>query len=209
MRDEEKLAFGELITGLCFVNDREASKEMIMMMWMVVSEFPFADVERAIKELVLRPGYMPKPADLREAVEGKVEGRAIAAWADVQKAMPLGAYKHIDFEDPLINAVIRSLGGWPSMFDQCATAESEKWFRHNFIKDYMAMDHRNMNAEACRPLAGISQAEVVNGKKGDPVPRRIGCDDARKRIAESIDKPSVKLGPRGDDSVPVIELKKA
>lgn len=155
---------------------------------------PIDSVELAVAKSLQSNRLPPKPAELREiAAGGSAEDLAIAAWADVQRALPLGPYKHVQFDDGLINATIRSLGGWPAMFDRLTSAEEEKWYRLNFLKTYQSLARTGVNGEACAALPGLSEAELVNRKTVAPRPRRVGCDETRKRLSHSVVIPQKPL----------------
>lgn len=151
-----------------------------------------AEIEAATAAALQECEFMPPPAVLRRlAGSGKAStlDLAISAWGDVERAFPVGAYKWVDFDDPIINAVIRHLGGWVAMFDQCGTSEKEKWYRHEFVKVYQSFAANGISEEACRPLQGINQGErvrLVNGKVmiQEPTPKRIPCDQKRWKERE-------------------------
>lgn len=134
-----------------------------------------------IKEAVFRAirecHHLPKPSELRRLAgeDNNPETLAIAAWSDVLKAVPLGPWKHVAFQDVLINGTIRLLGGWPTFIERFSSADDEKWLRQDFIKAYKSLAGRGAGGELCLPLAGLSEKEVVNGSLQAPIPYRIGC----------------------------------
>ena len=127
--------------------------------------------------------HMPSPLELRAfaGVEVATDTKAIEAWADVQRAVPVGSYKWVDFGDQRINATIRNLGGWPNFLQRLDGAESEKWARHEFLKTYAAIGD-NPSAEACRPLIGLGEKVCVGGQMRDPIVR-IACSNPERRTA--------------------------
>lgn len=147
-------------------------------------DLPVATTEAAVIRAIRECKFMPKPAELRTLAGVSLTGnqRAVAAWNDVQRAIALGPYKHIDFSDKLCNAVVRNLGGWPSFCSRFASADDEKWVRNDFIRAYEAFVSTGVSGDLIQPLPGLSQAEVVNGVLGDPVPRKISCDEDRLRL---------------------------
>ena len=127
--------------------------------------------------------HMPSPLELRAfaGVEVATDTKAIEAWADVQRAVPVGSYKWVDFADQRINATIRNLGGWPNFLQRLDGAENEKWARHEFLKTYAAIGD-NPSAEACRPLIGLGEKVCVGGQMRDPIVR-IQCSNPERRTA--------------------------
>lgn len=186
MTDGDKQRFSVAITAVLETFGQEATKPMLMGYWLGLRDCEIDELELAVAKAIQDCSKRPMPAELREIIRGgSSEGRAVMAWADVQKAIPLGRYKHVAFDDVLINATIRSLGGWPALFDRCNTAENEKWYRIEFIKAYQAFASSDLSQDACRPLAGLSEVEIVDGKKAAPRPRRIACDPQRaKRLPD-------------------------
>ena len=139
-------------------------------------------VQQACYRAIRECKFVPKPAELREFIFGKVEDRGLLAWADVLKHTGVGGYAHVDFEDRVINAAIRSLGGWPDFLARL-TPRDEKFTRMEFLKSYAAFAASGVSGEICEPLAGLSQGQVVRGQVVDPIPRRLGCKSVRIAIA--------------------------
>src|SRR5690606_23112013 len=115
------------------------------------------------------------------------DDRAMLAWSDVQNAIPLGPYKHVDFSDKLINAAVRNLGGWPAFIGRLVDAESEKWLRLEFTKCYATLANSGVSGEMCAALPGLSQASVRGGEVVAPVAVRIACTSAiAPRVLQSV-----------------------
>lgn len=148
---------------------------------MGLADVPLDQLRRAVVRGIRESATLPRPYDLRRLAGfgDSAEELALAAWNDVQKALGYGPYKTVDFDDKLCNAVIRLMGGWPSFCSRFSGAEDEKWVRQEFFRVYRSMSGSGVSIEAIKPLPGISQAEVVDGKLSDPVPRRIPCDVVR------------------------------
>lgn len=191
---KDKKAFAEAIGAMCLTMQMEASADMIRGYWLALSDLKLEDVQKAVVKAMRTSTSnkkLPFPADLRVLAGAEVspDQKGLFAWNDVLKALPLGPYKHVDFEDRVINACIRSMGGWPNFLSRFGSSDEEKWVRIEFLKSYKGFVEAGCNGDICRPLAGLGQKEVVNGKLSAPVPRRIGCDEARK-IAPSLGRSS-------------------
>jgi hypothetical protein len=176
MKPEEKPEFAVAIGAMCAAFGTDASKALILGFWMGLSDLTLADVQQAVARSMRECQHLPRPVELRRlAGERTAEASAIAAWGDVQKAIPLGPYKHIDFGDRLINAVVRNMGGWPNFLSRLTDAESEKWLRIEFLKCYANLASSGVNGEACEALPGLSQASAVSGVVMSPLVTQIKC----------------------------------
>ncbi len=176
MEPEDKPEFAVAIGAMCAAFGTDASKALILGYWMGLSDLSLTDVQQAVGRSMRESQYLPKPVELRRlAGEKTPEAAAMAAWGDVQRAIPLGPYKHVDFSDKLINATIRNLGGWPTFIGRLTDEESEKWLRLEFVKCYSTFANSGVNGEACLPLVGLSQANAVCGLITPPVVHAITC----------------------------------
>jgi len=191
--ENDGIAFSGLIKALASCFNADFSEPMCMGYWIALRDLPIEVVQKAAYRAIGESKRMPLPAELREfAGVPNPEQKAIAAWGDAERASRLGSYKHIDFEDKLINAVIRHLGGWPAFLSRW-TGSEEKWLRMEFIKVYRNFQSTGVNGDACRALPGLSQAQSSGGVVAEPVAVLIPCDaerkDARIRVGQ---KPVVK-----------------
>jgi len=132
-----------------------------------------AAVKRAVHAAIKQCKFMPTVKELRELATGvKDADRSILAWDAVLSA-PLNPYRHVDFDDGIINATIRNLGGWPTFIERFTDAESEKWLRKEFCETYSRLLSAGVNGDVCRPLAGLATASVVDGVLTAPIVQRI------------------------------------
>jgi hypothetical protein len=185
--------FRELIEAMALSFGVEFTKPRFLGYWVAMRDLSLFVCQQAVYRAMGESKRLPLPAELREfAGVPNPEQKAIAAWGDAERASRLGSYKHIDFEDKLINAVIRHLGGWP-MFLSRWTGSEEKWLRMEFVKVYRNFQSTGVNGDACRALPGLSQAQSSGGIVAEPVAVLIPCDAERKdaRIRVGV-KPVVK-----------------
>lgn len=118
--------------------------------------------------------FMPTPAELREfAGVVSTDDRGIIAWQAVERAIPLGPYKHVCFDDPCVNAAIRNLGGWVTFLARLTDADGEKWLRVEFLKAYAAFYRSGVGDEAGAPLPGLLECEAVDGQLCMPRPINV------------------------------------
>lgn len=130
--------------------------------------------------------FFPKPAEIRELVEGSRDDRAELAWARFLAAVrEVGAYDSVDFGDPVVHAVVADLwGDWPTA---CRLDEKETPFRaREFVKLYRL---RAKQPGALRPGHLVGVVEASNRSRGflGHLP------------------PVVKLGPPASRPAPAIE----
>ncbi|MCR9294841.1 MAG: hypothetical protein NXI32_19140 [bacterium] len=169
MDDQQKPEFVNCIGGMYECYGREASRMTFCGYWMALRDLDLTQVQNAIMEALRSCTTVPTAAELREFVTGKSEDRALLAWGDAEKAASRhGPYKHVSFSDPLINATIRNLGGWPQFVERFSSADSEKWLRLDFLKTYKSFSRSGVNGEACQALPGLSQSTAIGGKVVEP-----------------------------------------
>lgn len=142
------------------------------------------DLERAVSRALQSCRFMPSPAELREyagaALNGVTkEGRPLLAWEAFRKAVgECGVYRSVDFDDPIINATVRALGGW----ERACELEGDQfyvWFRKDFERTYATLMESGCSGEMTKRLTGTLE--------------RIGCEDGNGSGLECIVKYSTGL----------------
>lgn len=197
MNDRDKQQFALAIGAMLETFGQEATKPILHGYWMGLQDLTLEQVQAAVSRAMGTCERKPTPVELRRLVgEQTSEQRAISAWGDVLRAVPRGAYKHIDFADKLVNAAIRNLGGWPTFVGRFTDEESEKWARLEFIKAYQAFAAGGVDGEACEPLPGLAQMTSIGGNLCAPIPLRIECTPDRARMPKLISNPLPAPGPR-------------
>lgn len=112
--------------------------------------------------------FMPTVAELRELAGVPKESDVAEQAADVadNARAIVGAYRSPDFQDPIINAVIRSMGGW-TLF--CDTPD-EQWIsydRKKFVEHYRRIARSGASKDSISSLGGMhSIANSGSGKQG-------------------------------------------
>lgn len=182
MTESDKPTFVSAITAMLETFGQEATKPRLMGYWLGLRDLSVTEIETAVAKAIQALSRTPVPAELRALVLGTDEQAETEAWMLVERAMPLGAYRHVSFVDQAINAAIRSLGGWPRLFERCSNADSEKWYRIEFFKAYRAFRAIGVSGDAGRALAGLSEASVVEGKRSDPRVTWVGEQSQAPRI---------------------------
>jgi hypothetical protein len=111
--------------------------------------------------------------------------RPTLAWGDVRRAISrVGGYDSPKFDDPIIHATIRQLGGWVALCD--STADELVWREKDFLRTYAALSPLNLPDEQIERLTGIAERE--NGPALPVKLVEVGCLTAgshgERRIVE-------------------------
>jgi hypothetical protein len=183
MGESEKYEYGVSIGALFETFGQEATEDLIRAYWIGLNDMSLEMVQFAVMRAIRECDRLPRPVELRRlAGEATDEQAATIAWDDVLRAIPCGPYKHVDFGNRTINAVVRNLGGWPNFVGRFTDAESEKWLRQEFIRAYRNLSSSSLSDEACAALAGLAQ--VANYGNGKQAPRinLIQCQSKQTKI---------------------------
>lgn len=184
MVNDDKRDFLASLGAIFEMFGQEGTGSRFELYWMALRDaVTLPEAKHAMSIAIRSASRVPTVAELLEHVEGKAEDRAIAAWADVQKAASVSYMDDLDFEDRTINAVIRNLHGRPAFFARlCGGTESEKWLRIEFMKVYAAVARGGVGDEASALLAGEADRGLVMGRLHEPNVQRIACDQNRAAL---------------------------
>lgn len=166
----EKLRFGELIEALAASFGREADEALLTGYWLGLQSLGLPAIERAVARAIAECEFMPKPVELRRlAGDLSPKVRAVKAWESFEQSMrTVGAYNSVDFEDPILNATIRNLGGWPYLC-QRETEELNRFIRPRFEGVYAAFWESGVGVDASQYLIGLSeQSNASHGFEVEP-----------------------------------------
>jgi hypothetical protein len=168
MTEHDREHFALLMDSLAAAYGAEATTGLKLGYWMGLKDLPLADVEASIGRALNERKFMPKPVELRElAGQMTAEQRAVLAWDALRKAIrEHGTYASVNFDDPLINATVRSIGGWQQLGLQ-AQEEFEKWTSQKFTKTYASLMASGCPDDHLKHLAG--KHEVDNGSNGHAI----------------------------------------
>lgn len=147
---------------------READEATCMAYEIGLSDLPLASCRNAMVRAMRECRFMPSPAELRElAGVQKPKDRAVLAWEALDAAIvEHGYYRSVDFDDPVINATVRNLGGWERVCDLPAE-EYSKWFRKEFERVYASLAAVGVGPEQSAPLLGYYAKQ--NSGNGQPI----------------------------------------
>lgn len=190
------LALGELF-------GRQLTEPAVRMYLASLRDIGAEAIERAAASAASSSKFFPTPVELRE-LSGDIrpEDRAALAWESVLRAVPgVGGYRSPDFDDPVINATVRSMGGWVALCDQ-TIEQQDRFTRAQFLKTYTGLTRTGISDELGAPLVGIAEKHNQT--------HRLDGYDASARVATGLPwagKPVKRLGD-GRQGVPLLELKK-
>lgn len=175
MQQNDMPRFAGLMLALA-ANFRQDCDEATLEAYRIgLGDLPIEDIERAVGRAIRQKTFMPPAAELRElAGVLKPADRALKAWEAFRRAHRIhGPYVSVAFDDPLITATIRNLGGWVQI-DERLEVDDEKWIRKDFERVYASFAETGVAPSQCLPLAGICELENKrNGYEELDKPRLI------------------------------------
>ncbi len=155
MDEKDKTEFATTINALTAQYRVEPNTAMLLGYWMGLSDLTLDAVNRAATEALRTSEFMPTVAKIRE-LAGVLNptDRAVIAWRALSKAMVKhGYYDSIQFDDPVLNATIRNLGGWIEWAER-SEREEEKWLRKDFDRIYISLCRTGVSDVEGGPLTG-------------------------------------------------------
>lgn len=179
----------KLIAALCEAFGRKPTEATFLAYEIGLQGLSVEQLNVAVTRALSECQYMPVPAELRR-LGGEVprEDQAEVAWEVVLRHLHLGPYKHVDFDDGLCNAVIRSLGGWPNFCTRFSSADAEKWVRKEFCDTYRSYARVGIGGEACKPLPGLAGGDGRDGIEYRPAVQRITTGLTPTKRAPAIER---------------------
>ena len=109
MTESDNKRFMDLLIPMSAIYGVEMPQEQILGYWIVLKpNLTIEEFQRAVGIAASTLKFMPKPSELIECVK---PSRALLAWEVFTKVARRPLTHSINFQDPLINAVVRSKGG--------------------------------------------------------------------------------------------------
>ena len=137
--------FLQRYVGLCQFFNLEADDLKTEIYFKALSNYPVQDVVQGIDKAISRCRFFPKPVELLEFIEGKIEHRAETEALKVLDALnSLSRSNAVVFDDPVTAAVVaRGFGGWFQLASTHKTA-NDTWFIKDFKSRYVAFSEQGM-----------------------------------------------------------------
>lgn len=206
MREEEKPQFAVLITGIGEMYDKSFNPFLLELYWNVLKSYSFEEVKNGVNRYLANADvgmFFPKPADIIAVIEGDSKTQALLAWTKVMSAIKMvGMYNSIVFDDALIHAVIRDMGGWQKL---CITKNNDfpfvgnefqnryRWFvnqkPNNYPRCLIGILESNNDADGFDSSSPIlfgdkTKAQQVFGAANNNIAAVVKVKDASNLIGE-------------------------
>lgn len=158
MTNEDRERFAVLIEALCSAFGKEPSEALLEAYWIGLGDLDANEVQVAVATSIRQCKFFPAASELRGLAGAMAAAdRASRAFAAAKAgAARVGRYSSVSFDDPLINACIRSMGGW-RRFCSMPAEELEVWGRKQFEQSYSGFAQAGVSREACEYLPGVSE----------------------------------------------------
>lgn len=139
MQQQDHRAFAECMALLqeTFTPEKPISKKKMEIYFQIFEDMTIEEFQKACMRVCRSKSIstFPLPAEIREASEGDMVSKAQLALAKLEKAVDtLGANYSVEFNDPVIHAVVVRLGGWEWITTQ--QRDEWKWIRKDFERLY-------------------------------------------------------------------------
>lgn len=140
MQEHERAEFVGVVAAMASTFRQEATEAMFEGYWMGLSDLKLPAIKQAIAKAMRESKFMPSCVELRTlAGEMPLADRALKAWDAVQRAVKRPSCHHsVNFDDAVVNAAIRNLGGWMNLDDRMK-GDDRKWTRKEFIEVYESL----------------------------------------------------------------------
>ena len=157
MNADDMPRFAVAMNGLAASFRQEPSKALLHGYRIGLEDLPIEAVETAVARALKECTFMPPPAELRKLSGCGMtpDDRAVLAWEVFQEAVSHhGYYESVNFDDPVINATVRNLGGWMPLIERL-DVDDLKWVRKEFLQTYAALARTGISREAGLALLGF------------------------------------------------------
>lgn len=196
MKPNELEKFQGLIAALATCFGREADEPLYAGFKLGLHDLSLAEISRAVSKAISTCKFMPTVAELRElAGVLSPEVRAVKAWDSFERASR-NPYQSVDFDDPVINATVRNIGGWQFVCSIDDRKEFDVFLRKRFESVYVALYKSGVSSEQCEPLVGLfDSANALSGYEvRQPVRIETGMAPPSVRISQSPRREPLGIG---------------
>jgi hypothetical protein len=174
MTAQDFAPFKQLLGAVMAYYRQDVSDFMLDIWWQACKASELEQITRMLSAYVKDPVagvYPPKVADIVRLLEGTPTDRAQLAWGKVFPAMGrVGAYTDVLFDDAVIHAVVRDLGGWPKL---CRTPLDELGYvQTRFLTAYAAYS-RQPSFTYPAVLIGERSADALYLQRNLPLPSPV------------------------------------
>ena len=205
MNEKEIIACVTLLAGAL---RQELTAPLLQGFCMALADLTAAELRQAVGRALCECKFMPAPAELR-AFAGRpaLSARGPEAWLAVRTAMD--RYDYTDSVDfgPLVNAVVRDLGGWQYLCDQ--SVPDLVWREKEFIAKFQDRAQRPVDPARGLALRGSLPGAPLRliAAPGSDAPRALPAREAGqiadvvRELAQAKGIPSM-IGVSGPPTTP-------
>lgn len=155
MNESDREMFNSFLDGLAATYGKQIDTPQRTVMFIGLADLSLDQYKIAVQKAVRQCEFFPTVAKLRDLAIGKPPAQL--AWMSVCKAIrTCGPYRSVNFQDRLINAVIRAMGGWEAVCD-LSEKELNSFAWHRFEKAYLALQDARLTSEQAAHLVGIHE----------------------------------------------------
>lgn len=156
MTQQDRPGFAELMVGVGEVYGESMSDARMELYWRALSDLSFESVRHAADIHVRTQKFFPRPAELREAVDGRTEDHAEVAWAAVQALVRKHGYwanpSDIRWPDDVTHhAAMKLYGGWRALCEHLPASGPEMLGTAKLFKAHYVAVSRQAQREALPP----------------------------------------------------------
>jgi hypothetical protein len=182
MQASDQPEFLRLMASLGSLYGKPMDKPLVEMYWGALQRFELSEVKQALQAHIHHPDtgkYMPKPSEVVCQLQGTGQTQSLQAWSKVSEAIRgVGGYESVVFDDAVIHAVIRDMGGWIRL---CQVLNSELPFRGRDFEARYAGYVGHPPAEYPRQLIGMLAHQ--NGLPEPSMDTLVCIGDKQKALA--------------------------
>ena len=119
MKATERLRFFKALMLLATTFNEPMSEARLEGYFIALEDLDVANLEHAVRSLLRTARFFPRPAEIRESLNGSMEDRAALAWAD---------FLNGSVTDPIGRAAIDGMGGTWEIRNNMRTDRAETTF---------------------------------------------------------------------------------
>jgi len=162
MTSDDKPEFASVMTALCTAFGKELDEAILEAYWMALEDMPLDEFKQGSKKCLQEEEWMPKPGAIRRSAGIlSPDARAMVAFECVRKSIAThGAYVSVNFDDPVITATIRNMGGWIELC-QLPTDKFNTFTRKDFEKIYKTLLGSGIKKASAEYLPGIHERDNI------------------------------------------------
>lgn len=167
MTDRDRGRFATLMLGIGETYGEPVSDARMEIYYRALADLTFDEINVAVSAHVRTQKFFPRPAELREAVDGSVDDRAELAWSAVRREVRRVGYLGTpEFKDEATRrAAMELFGGWRALCDYLpAEGVGLVTAAKQFKASYAAYARRDLRASLALPANSETSAQLAGLK---------------------------------------------